>query len=187
VSTIESLPDPEEGRSLTKVEMRIQQRGRPLGSSASPTKRLPVSRKASNPRMTRVESAVLLVLLVAFSVIVFVGVSGATRNSEVAACHANVGVLTSGLTALKTVNSGPLPATSAGWERALLSSTQYVGGPFLNAWPRSTGYVMTVAGARSPIDTGDAVRPMDGDILVDTTMGKVYDATLHLGAACAAA
>jgi hypothetical protein len=136
--------------------------------------------------MTRVESVVLLILLVAFSVIVFVGVSGATRNSEVAACHANAGVLTNGLTALKAVNSGPYPSTSAGWERALLSSTQFVGGPFLSAWPKSTGYVMTVAGVGSPTDTGDAVRPMDGDILVDTAMGKVYDATVHLSAACAA-
>jgi hypothetical protein len=137
--------------------------------------------------MTRVESVVLLVLLVAFSVIVFVGVSGATRNSEVAACRANANVLSSGLTALKTVNSGPFPATSAAWERALLSSTEFVGGPFLNAWPRSTGYVMTVAGAGSATDTGDAVRPTDGDILVDTASGKVFDATVHLSAACAAA
>jgi hypothetical protein len=137
--------------------------------------------------MTRVESSVLLVLLIAFSVIIFVGVSGATRSGQTAACDANANSLTSGLTALRTENSGPLPATSAGWERALLSPSQFVGGPFLNAWPRGTGYVMTVAGAGSPIDTGDAVRPRNGDVLVAAVTGKVYDATVHLGAACGAA
>ena len=52
---------------------------------------------------------------------------------------------------------------------------------------KSTGYVMTVAGAGSPVDTGDAVRPTNGDILVVAATGKVYDATVHLGAACGAA
>jgi hypothetical protein len=136
--------------------------------------------------MTRVETTVLLVLLVAFSVIVFVGVSGATRSSQVAGCDANASSLTSGLTALRTENSGPYPATSAGWERALLSSNEFVGGPFLSAWPRSSDYVMTIAGNGSPIDTGDAVRPKSGDILVATASGKVYDATVHLATACGA-
>ena len=137
--------------------------------------------------MTRVESVVLLLLLVAFSVIVFVGVSGASRSGQVAACNANASSLASGLNALRTENSGPYPVTSVGWEQALLSSTQFVGGPFLNAWPHSTDYVMTVAGAGSPIDTGDALRPKNGDILVAASSGKVYDATAHLGAACGAA
>ncbi len=137
--------------------------------------------------MTRVESAVLVVLLVALAVIVFVGVSSTTRSGQIAACDANANSLTSGLTALRTENSGPFPATSAGWERALLSPSLFVGGPFLRAWPRGTGYVMTVAGAGSPIDTGDAVRPRNGDILVAAATGKVYDATVHLDAACGAA
>lgn len=172
---------------MTKVETRDQHAGRGTATNPSSIKRLPVSRKATHPRMTRVETVVLLVLLVAFSVIVFVGVSGATRSSQIAACDANANSLTSGLTALRTENSGPYPATSAGWERALLSSTEFVGGPFVNAWPRSTDYVMTVAGPGSPVDTGDTVRPMNGDILVQATAtGKVYDATVNLGTACGA-
>jgi hypothetical protein len=186
-STAESLPDQREGRSLTKVEMRTRPSGRATASGVSPIKRLPVSRKATHPRMTRVETAVLLVLLVAFSVIVFVGVSGATRSGQVAACGANANSLTSGLTALRTENSGPFPITSAAWERALLSRTQFVGGPFLNAWPKSTDYEMVLAGAGSAIDSGDAVRPASGDVLVIAASGKVYDATVHPSAACAAA
>ena len=135
--------------------------------------------------MTRVEGVVLFVLLLAFSSIVFVGVSGATRIGTSAACHSNATAVTAGIAALRTENSGGFPTTSAGWQQALLSPSEFVGGPFLNSWPRSSDYVITVAGVGAPADSGDAALPRNGDVLVVTAAGRVFDVTLHPRTACA--
>jgi hypothetical protein len=150
-------------------------------------RKLPVSRKATNPRLTRVESVVLLVLLVALSILVLVGVSGATRAGSAAACGANTAAVTNGLAALKAENSGGLPTSSAGWERALLDRGPFIGGPFLRSWPKSPVYAISIAGAGAALDTGDAVVPSNGDVLV-TVLAKhlVYDATTHVAVACGA-
>jgi hypothetical protein len=173
---------------LTKVETRMEHGGRRASAGASTVRRLPISRKATNPRLTRVESVVLLVLLVALSMVVFVGVSGATRGSTTAACTANANAVTSALAALRAENSGNLPSTSAGWERALLMPGGFIGAPFLSSWPRTEGYAISIAGAGARADTGDRLVPSSGDVLVVVTpRGLVYDATAHVGAACAAA
>ena len=134
--------------------------------------------------MTRVESAVLIILLAALSVVVFVSVSGATRSGTIAQCDANANALTSGIAAMREENAGPFPTTSIGWDRALRSSTLYVGGPFIDAWPSSPNYVMGVAGVDFPVDTGDRLRPKNGDVLVISQTHKVYDATVNLFSAC---
>jgi hypothetical protein len=172
---------------LTKVEIGAGASGQATNNAG--IRRLPVTRKATNPRLTRVEGAVLLVLLVALSVIVLAGVSGATHGGNVAACTANVNAVSNGLSVLRTENSGalPTPATSAGWQRALLDRGPYIGAPFLTSWPASSAYVITIAGAGAPKDTGDAVTPTNGDVLVISVSKRlVYDATAHVGAACAA-
>lgn len=171
---------------MTKVETGAGRSGHaPLSHVA--IRKLPVSRKATNPRMTRVESVTLLILLVALSVIVLVGVSGATRGGTAAACNANATAVTSGLAALKAENFGGFPTTGAGWERALLYRGQFIGAPFLTSWPKSPEYAISVAGAGARIDTGDGVTPRNGDVLV-TVLSKrlIYDATAHVGDACAA-
>ena len=166
--------------------MRAAQGGGRASPDHASIRRLPVSRKATNPRLTRLESVVLTVLLVTLSVIVLVGVSGATRSGAVAACDANVAAVSNGLAALKAENSGPLPTTSSGWERALLVQGPFIGSPFLTSWPRSTDYAVSVAGAGARVDAGDAVTPKNGDVLVTLlTKHHVYDATLHVGAGCA--
>jgi hypothetical protein len=172
---------------VTKVEVRGETGGRPAPPSHAVVRKLPVSRKATNPRLTRVESLVLAVLLGVLSLIVFVGVSGATRSGSSAACSANATAVTSSLAALKAENFGGLPTTSADWERALLDRGMFVGSPFLTAWPKSMDYAITVAGTGAARDTGDGVTPRNGDVLVTVLAnGLVYDASTHLSAACAA-
>lgn len=167
--------------------MRVDPAGRHASPGKGAIRKLPVSRKATNPRLTRVESVVLLVLLVALSMVVFVGVSGATRSGTTAACSADANAVSSGLAALKAENSGGFPTTSAGWERALMTGGSFIGSPFLSSWPRSSSFAISVAGAGATADNGDAVRPSNGDVLVTTlTKGLVYDATVHVGAACGA-
>jgi hypothetical protein len=173
---------------LTKVEMR-EGTGDPVTPGHSAVRKLPVSRKATNPRLTRVESVVLLLLLVALSVIVLAGVSGATHGGDVAACNANVSAVSNGLAVLRAENSGalPTPSTSTAWQRALLDRGPYVGAPFLTSWPTGSNYVITVAGAGAPKDTGDSVTPANGDVLVISVSKRlVYDATASVGAACGA-
>jgi hypothetical protein len=171
---------------LTKVETRAAGNGQ-VAVGRTAIRRLPVSRKATNPRLTRVESVVLLVLLVALSILVLVGVSGATRAGSAAACSANAAAVGNGLAALKAENSGGLPTSSAGWERALLYRGQFIGGPFLRSWPRSPVYAIRVAGVGAAEDTGDAVVPGNGDVLVIVLASHlVYDATTHVAVACAA-
>jgi hypothetical protein len=173
---------------LTRVETQAEHGGRRTSVGTSTVRKLPVSRKATNPRLTRVESVVLFVLLVALSMVVFVGVSGATRGGTTAACTANANAVSSAIAALRAENQGTLPNTSAGWERALLLPGGFIGAPFLSSWPRTAGYRFSVAGAGAGADTGDRLVPHSGDVLVVVTpRGLVYDATVHVGAACAAA
>jgi len=173
---------------VTKVETRVERtNGRPRAVGSS-IKALPVTRKATNPRLTRVEGAVLLTLLLVLSAVVFVGVSGAVRKSVAAACDANANAVTSGLAALRAVNVGGMPTTSAGWERALLTKGAFVGAPFVSSWPRSPDYTISVAGAGARADSGDAVVPQNGDVLVTIVSGnKVFDASDHVATACATA
>ncbi len=166
------------------MDVRSDPGGPSAASGVPPVRKLPVSRKARHPRMTRAESAVLVVLLAALSVIVFVSVSGATHSGTIAQCQANANALSSGVAAMREENAGPFPTTSIGWDRALLSSTLYVGGPFVTAWPSSPNYVMDVAGVDFPVDTGDRLRPKNGDVLVISQTHRVYDATVNLFAAC---
>jgi hypothetical protein len=165
--------------------MDVRSNGRGVSAGpATPVRKLPVSRKARHPRMTRVESAVLVILIAGLSVVVFVGVSGATRSGTIAQCDANANALTAGITALREENAGPFPTTSGAWNRALLSSTLYVGGPFITRWPSSPSYVMLIAGIGSPIDNGDRLHPRSGDVLVISQTHRVFDATVNLGSAC---
>ena len=168
--------------------MRAEQGSRRPSSRHGSLRRLPVSRKATHPRRTRVEGIVLFLLVLGLSLLVFVGVSGATRSGAVAACSANATAVSSGIAALKAENSGGLgfPTTAAGWERALITGGQYIGSPFLTSWPRSQDYAISVAGVGTPADSGDALTPRSGDVLVTVlAKGLVYDATSHLGTACA--
>lgn len=172
---------------MNNVKTPVAVDRRRASPTLAPPRKLGVSRKARNPRMTGLESCVLFILLVGLSAIVFVGVSGATRSGNVASCNANVSAVTSGLGALRAVDPNSLPTTRAGWEQALTTASEFGGSPPLSSWPKSTSYTIIVAGVGTPADSGDGVTPSDGDVLVKVTRNaKVYDATIHPTLGCAA-
>jgi hypothetical protein len=158
---------------------------RPTSSGATQVRKLAVSRKARTPRVTRLESGMLLALVVGLSLLVFVGVSGATRDSSVAVCNADVSAVSSGIAVVKAEGFST-PTSQQGWERGLLGKSEF-GGPLLSAWPSDPLFSLSIAGVGAPADSGDGVTPANGDILVRVSRdGKVFDATVRPTLGCAA-
>jgi len=139
-------------------------------------------------RLSRLELCCTLFLALAFSGIALLAMQGATRDGEVAACTASAREIGSAVAALQAENTAALPTTRLGWQAALLSPSEYVGGPFLGAWPRSGYYALNVVGLHAGADTGDGVVPASGDVVVTIrTTAMSYDATRHPSTACATA
>jgi hypothetical protein len=104
----------------------------------------------------------------------------------VARCASDAKTLDIAVAAAMAENPAGLPSTSATWRTGLLTSS-LTGGPFLQSWPSGAGYYsVSVAGVRAAADSGDAVRPGDGDVLVTISAGsRTFDFTLHPATACA--
>jgi len=139
-------------------------------------------------RLSRLELCCTLFLALAFSGIALFATQGATHDGEVAACTASARAVGSAVAALQAENTSALPTTRLGWQAALLSPSQYVGGPFLGAWPRSGYYTVAVVGVGSGADTGDGITPASGDVVVTIrTTAMSYDATRNPATACSTA
>jgi hypothetical protein len=146
---------------------------------------LPVSRKQRSPHAIRVEVIALVVLLAALGVLVWSAVGGASRIAVVATCDANARVVSEGVAGLRAENAGAAPTTSVAWQSALLPGSSYAGAPFLQAWPHSPQYLIGVAGSGLSRDSGDAIVPANGDVLVTVVAtNKAYDTTVHPGSGC---
>jgi hypothetical protein len=173
---------------VTKLETRIDDQATTLVAHGGAIRKLPVSRKARHARVVRLELVALFVLVGVLAVVMFSAIGGASRSAMVAACDANARMVNEGVVAMRAIDSSNSPTTPAAWMRALLPGTSALGGPFLQTWPSTSQYAFNVAGALSPVDTGDLIVPQSGDVLVTVrSTNKVFDATAHPGAGCAAA
>ena len=113
--------------------------------------------------------------------------------------------LTNGAVSGVAPNSGASPAvagTVGGWEWALTSTGTTLnsnglaisGNPFVQSWPKSTSYSITVSGGINTVDdasltdpTSAKVKPSFGDVLVTgkgTGTSQTYDATVNPIEAC---
>ena len=72
---------------------------------------------------------------------------------------ANTKVVNQAVAALVATNSAATPTTAATWRTDLLPGSAVSGAPFLKSWPRSTLYVISVAGKDARQDNGDALFP----------------------------
>jgi hypothetical protein len=101
------------------------------------------------------------------------------------ACTADTKVVGIAVAALQATHN-VRPPSSAAWRRAILT-TEYAGGPWLLRWPANPAYTITAAGSGAPRDTGDGLRPVNGDVVLRVRATNLtYDATLRPSRTCAA-
>ena len=181
------------GRVLTRMDVEFKGEvrtvfahvtGAAASSSSSP-------RSASLPRRgvrrggRRLELVVVLAVMGLLGAVALASVGGVSRVSLLSTCEVNARAVGNAVDALRVENPTVVPGTSVEWRRALLSSSTYVGGPFLRAWPHDASYVITVAGIGEPPDTGDGVVPSNGDVIVTRPTSLLrYDATARPQVTC---
>jgi general secretion pathway protein G len=150
----------------------------------------------SESGFTLIELLIVIVVLGILAAIVVFALNGVTGQSTAAACQSDAKTVGIGVAALETENPTVTPATSAAWQTDLTGST-LTGGPFLQSWPSSSNYSISVAigteaaTADAAIGgvSGTSVHPAAGDVLVTASQNtvatpKVYDATANPDEAC---
>ena len=134
---------------------------------------------------TLIELLIVIVVLGILAAIVVFALGGVTGKSVIAACQSDSKTVDVATQVLTTENPSSVPTTSATWKTNLLPGSALTGAPFLQSWPNSTSYSISVAGSAAAADTGDAVTPSNGDVVVTvTSSGNTYDATQNPGGAC---
>ena len=158
---------------------------------------------------TLIELLIVIVVLGILAAIVVFALGGVTGKSVAAACQSDAKTVGIGVAALEAENPTAIPTTTAQWKLNLLgtSTNKLTGGPFLQSWPTSTSYTITIAGSTAP--TGLSSTPngttttnkpaasssfTNGDVIVTGTATKTttayngtgysYDATLNPIEAC---
>jgi hypothetical protein len=105
-------------------------------------------------------------------------------HSEDAPCQSDTKTVGIAVAAYQAENPGKYPTTSAGWKAALLSTKN--SGPFLQWWPTSRFYAISVAGTTRVHTSGDHVETTNGDVIVTAVDngGRTYDASVNPVSAC---
>ena len=161
---------------------------------------------------TLIELLIVIVVLGILAAIVVFALGGVTGKSAAAACQSDAKTVGIGVSALMAENptitgTGQLlPGTTAGgasatggWEWALTSTGTLVnaastlsGNPFLQSWPSSSSYTISVSDGTTKVSTlgattGTLTAPF-GDVLVTGTgtgiQAATYDATVNPIEAC---
>lgn len=155
---------------------------------------------------TLIELLIVIVVLGILAAIVVFALGGVTGKSVAAACQSDAKTVGIGVAALEAENPTAIPTASGTWKTDLLGTT-LTGAPFLQSWPTSSSYTISVAGSTAPTGlsstpngTTVANKPVastafsNGDVIVTGT-GAVaastynttafsYDATLNPIEAC---
>lgn len=113
------------------------------------------------------------------------GSSGPTSsprvNPAVASCESDAQTVNVAVQVWSAQHTGSRPATSSTWRTALVGESKY-----LVSWPEGKQYAISVASDHAPSDSGDKVKPADGDVLVTVkSTGLTYDFTQHDDGGCA--
>lgn len=114
-------------------------------------------------------------------------VTSAEKIALASSCNADARTVDIAVSAALAENPGVRPASPAAWREDLTSSHGLANGPYLAAWPSNAAYTIAVAGPHAAKDTGDAVSPQLGDVLVTVTAShRTYDFTIDPNDACGA-
>jgi prepilin-type N-terminal cleavage/methylation domain-containing protein len=141
---------------------------------------------------TLIELLIVIVILGILAAIVAFSLSGTTGQASVAACQSDAKTVATAVAAFQADNPSPasnLTSSAAAWQSTLTTKADgVVGSPFLQSWPSSSSYTISVAvGTETYADsTTTTAVATAGDVLV-TAKGVTYDATKNPVAACATA
>ena len=149
---------------------------------------------------TLIELLIVIVVLGILAAIVVFALGGVTGKSVISACQADAKTVGVAVAALEAENPSAIPTTTATWQSSLTGST-LTGAPFLQSWPSSSSYVISISpGGSLTAVSGTkantagypvtAVVAANGDVLVTAPTGgsaAIYDATLYPTSACGAA
>ena len=143
------------------------------------------------------ELLVVLCVLGLLAAITIFALGGVASAGSIATCSSDSRAINQAAQALIIENPGSPPTTPAAWQLALLGKTQAgvwttvaSGAPFLESWPNSSGYSISIAGYGAVPTTGDspAINPANGDVIVShfapSTGTRTFDSTASPLAAC---
>jgi general secretion pathway protein G len=144
------------------------------------------------------ELVVVMCILGLLAGILVFALGGTASAGSIASCGSDSRTINQAAQALVVENPGELPTTPAAWKLALLGrvepgvwTTVVSGAPFLQSWPASSNYSISIAGVGAAPTTGDvpSINPANGDVIVKSFspgLGtRTFDTSANPTAGCA--